>query len=378
MAKKVIFNAVVIAGVAFLLAGLVFTKLAQFGAMAEFGKNGGPPAETVSATSPREDVWETRLRAVGTVEPIRGIVIEVEASGIIDSIHFENGQDVTQGDLLVQIDIEVEMAQLRAAKATVSLAETEFQRATALRESGNVPQSQLDRAVADLERAKAEIQNLQALIDRKTIVAPFDGRVGIRRINLGQYVPTSTPIVSLQADEQVYINFSLPQKALSQLQTGMRMRITSDAYPEAGFEGELTAISPEIDPATRSVALQGTVDNLQGLLRAGLFVNIELIADATETVLLIPSTAILYAPYGNSVYVVVEETGGDGSVQLVAKQKFIRIGRARGDFVSILEGLEPGDRIVSAGAFKLRNGAPIRINNELAPEPKLEPKVDNS
>jgi membrane fusion protein (multidrug efflux system) len=378
MAKKFIFIAVVIIGVALLLSGLVFTKLAQFGTMAESGGNGGPPASTVSVALPHEDVWETRLKSVGSVEPIRGIVVEVEAAGIVDSIHFENGQFVKEGDLLVQIDVEVEKAQLRAAEATAALAATEFQRATKLRKSGNVPQSQLDRAIADLERAKAEIQNLQALIDRKTIKAPFGGRVGIRRINVGQYVPIGAPIVSLQADERVYINFSLPQKALSQLHPGMVMEITSDAYPKTSFKGELTAISPQIDPATRSVALQGTVDNPEGLLRAGLFVNVELIADATETVLLIPSTAILYAPYGNSVYVVEEATGEDGSQKLVAKQKFIRIGRTRGDYVSILEGLEPDARIVSAGAFKLRNGAPVRINNDLAPEPKLDPKVDNS
>jgi membrane fusion protein (multidrug efflux system) len=298
---------------------------------------------------------------------------------VIDSINFENGQEVKAGDLLVQLDIDVEKAQLRSAEATVQLSKTEFERATRLRKSGNVPQSDLDRAIADLERAEAEIQNLKALIERKTIEAPFDVRVGIRQINLGQDVSTGSPIVSLQADEQVYVNFSLPQKTLSKIQAGMQLAVVSDAYPEQTFVGTLTAISPVIDPATRSVALQGTIDNPDGLLRSGLFVNIELVADQTEEVLLIPSTAILYAPYGNSVYVVESKQSEDGSAEsLIAKQKFIRIGRTRGDFVSVLSGLEAGDRIVSTGAFKLRNGAAIAINNELEPKAQLDPEVDNS
>jgi len=268
---------------------------------------------------------------------------------------------------------------LRSAEATLQLSKTEFERATRLRKSGNVPQSDLDRAVADLERAQAEIQNLKALIDRKTIEAPFDGRVGIRQINLGQYVPTGAPIVSLQADEQVYVNFSLAQKALSKLKPGMKLDIVSDAYPERTFIGTLTAISPVIDPTTRSVALQGTIDNPDGLLLSGLFVNIELVSDEAEEVLLIPSTAILYAPYGNSVYVVESEKSEDGNTEsLIAKQKFIRIGRTRGDFVSVQSGLEADERIVSSGAFKLRNGAAITINNELEPQPELTPVVDNS
>ncbi|MFW5874404.1 MAG: efflux RND transporter periplasmic adaptor subunit [Verrucomicrobiota bacterium] len=379
MGKKIIFILAVILGVALVLAALVFTKFAQFGAMAEAGENGGPPPATVSVTTPREDVWETRLKAVGSIEPVRGILIQAESPGIVDSIGFENGQYVKRGDLLVQLDIGVEKAQLRAAEATAQLARTEFERARSLREGGNVPQSQLDRAAADLERAEAEIENLKAVIDRKTIRAPFDGRVGIRQINVGQYVPVGALIVSLQSDERVYVNFTLPQKALSRIETGMTVELTSDAYPEEVFAGELTAVSPEVDPTTRSVALQGTVENPDGFLRSGLFVNIELVSKESEEVLLIPGTAILYAPYGNSVFVVEtvrDEASGEES--LVAKQTFIRIGRTRGDFVSVVEGLRPDQRIVSAGAFKLKNGDTITINNELEPGPELEPEVDNS
>ena len=379
MRKKILFVILVVFVVGAIVAGLVFTKKAQFQAMAEAGANGGPPPSTVSVTKPKSDSWDIRIAAVGSIEPIRGIRIETEAAGRIEDIHFENGQYVDAGQPLVQMDVDAEKAELRAAEATKELARTEYQRAKRLRESGNIPQSQLDRAVADLERAAAEIENIKAIIDRKTIEAPFAGRVGIRQVNPGQFVPIGTPIVSLQDDERVYVNCSLPQKSLSKVKTGMTMEVRSDAFPKQVFTGALTAISPEVDPATRSVDLQGTVDNPEGLLRSGLFVDIELVSKASEEVLLIPATAIIYAPYGNSVYLIEAKSDeNSGEEKLVARQTFIRIGRTRGDLVDVTQGLEPGQRIVSAGAFKLKNGDPVKINNDLAPEPKLDPEVDNS
>ncbi|PXA03997.1 efflux transporter periplasmic adaptor subunit [Coraliomargarita sinensis] len=377
--KKTIFILSLFLGVILLIAFLVGTKMMQFGAMAEAGANGGPPPETVSSTEASTQVWQTRLRAVGTIEPVQGILIESETSGLVDAIAFENGQEVQKGDLLVQLDIDVEKAQLRAAVATAKLADLEYERAKSLRASGSIPESRLDSAAADLERAQAEIENINAVIDRKTIKAPFDGRVGIRQINLGQYVPLGSPIVNLQSDENVYANFSLPQKDLSQIEKSIPLTVRSDAYPEKEFQGELTAISPEIDATTRSVALQGTLQNADGLLRSGLFVEIEINLPDQRQVVAVPSTAILYAPYGNSVFVIEESEGAEnGEGQLTARQKFIRIGQTRGDYVSIVEGLKPGERIVSAGGFKLRNGSRIRINNELAPEPKTEPRPNNT
>jgi membrane fusion protein (multidrug efflux system) len=324
-------------------------------------------------------VWQTRLRAVGSIEPVRGILIESEASGLVVEIAFKNGQEVKQGELLVQLDVDVEKAQLRAALATAKLAELEYARAKSLRASGSVPESRLDQADADLERARAEIENINAIIDRKTIEAPFDGRLGIRQINLGQYVALGAPIVNLQSDENVYVNFSLPQKKLSLLEESIPLIVRSDAYPDQAFEGELTAISPKIDVATRSVALQGTLDNADGLLRSGLFVEIEINLPEPQHVVVVPSTAILYAPYGNSVFLIEETTHPQsGEIELTARQMFVRTGLARGDFVSIVEGLETGQRIVSAGGFKLRNGSRVRINNELAPEPELNPQPDNA
>ena len=371
--KKVSFSLLLIVALIVVLVTVFGTKVLQFKAMGASAEGMGPPPETVSTFEVVEQVWTKNWRAVGSIEPIQGILLETEIGGVVQSINFENGQNVALGDLLVQLDVEVERAELRAAEALARLAEVELERAKRLRESGNVPQSDLDRAVAEAQRAKAQVDNLQARIDRKTIRAPFSGQVGIRQINLGQFVPSGAPIVALQANETVYANFSLPQQALDKIETGYAIKLTSDVYPERSFEGSLTAISPEIDPTTRSVALQGTFDNADGLLRAGLFVRVEVSLPTKSTVVVVPSTAILYAPYGNSVYKIEHEATGP-----VARQHFVSLGEHKGDFVSIVKGVEVGEVVVSAGAFKLRNGSTVTINNDLAPEPKLDPKPNNS
>lgn len=374
MFKKFIFALALFALTAALVGFVVLTKIAQFGSGEEAG--GGPPPETVSTFVVERQVWERGIDAVGTVEPIRGVLLENEVSGVVRSIHFKNGDPVRENDVLVQLDIRVEQAQLRAAKADLSLAEVEFRRNQRLRESGNIPQSQLDRAKAELERAKAEVENIEAIIDRKTIRAPFDGRAGIRRINRGQFIATGAPLVTLQAFDRVYINFNLPQKKLGQLDTGLEIEVSSDSFADESFSGKITAISPQIDPVTRSVEIQGTIENTADKLRSGLFVRVRIKLPEDDKVLAVPATAILYAPYGNSVYRLVEsEEAASGKI---VDQSFVRIGRRLGDFVAIEEGVREGDVIVSAGAFKLRNKAPVRVNNDLAPEPETHPNPPNS
>ncbi len=373
--KKIffIFGFLLIIGVG--LTVLIGTKGLQFTAMAEAAENSGPPPTTISTFEVQEQSWGQHLRAVGSIQPVQGVELEAEAQGIVKKINFENGQQVGKGDLLVQLDVEVEKAQLKSAEATAKLAAIEFERAKRLRESGNVPQSNLDSAVADLERANAEVENIKAVIDRKTITAPFDGKVGIRQINLGQFVPLGAPIVAIQAYEQVYVNFSLPQQALSKVEVGYPLILKTDAFPDRDFQGKVTALSPEINPVTRTIQVQGTLENPDGALRAGLFVRVNVILPEINTILAIPATAILYAPYGNSVYKVVEdkETGS-----LVAKQFFVRLGQPRGDFVSVDMGVEPGDKVVSSGVFKLRNGISVNVDNSNTPTPKLHPTPDNS
>lgn len=374
MFKKIIFALSLLAFIAILLGFVVMTKLAQFGSDGEAGA--GPPPETVSTFVVEPQVWERGIDAVGTVEPIQGVVLENEVAGVVRSINFKNGEAVRENDVLLQLDISVEQAQLRAAKADLSLAEVEFKRNQRLRESGNIPQSQLDRAVAELERAEAEVENIEAIIDRKTIRAPFDGRTGIRRINVGQFLATGTPIVTLQSYDRVYINFNLPQKKLGQIDTGLMIEVSSDSFAGERFSGKVTAISPQIDPVTRSVEIQGTIVNSGDKLRSGLFVRVRIKLPEDDDVLAVPATAILYAPYGNSVYRVVDSEEAASGKRV--DQSFVRIGRRLGDFVAIEDGLKKGDVIVSAGAFKLRNKAPVRVNNELAPEPEKHPTPPNS
>jgi membrane fusion protein (multidrug efflux system) len=374
MHKKIIFALSLFALVGLIVGFVVVTKVAQFGSGGEAG--GGPPPETVSTFVVERQVWERGIDAVGTVEPVQGVLLENELAGVVASINFANGQAVEAGDVLVQLDIQVEQAQLRAAKADLGLAEVEFERNERLREGGNIPQSQLDRAVADLERAKAEVQNIEAIIDRKTIRAPFKGRVGIRRINLGQFLLTGAPIVSVQAFDRVYINFNLPQSSLGKIAEGLTIDVSSDGFPDDRFSGKITAINPLVDPVTRSVEIQGTIENTDDKLRSGLFVRVRIHLPEDDEVLVVPATAILYAPYGNSVYRIAEtEEAGGGPT---ASQAFVRIGRRLGDFVAIEDGLAAGDEIVSAGAFKLRNNAPVRINNDLAPKAEKEPTPPNS
>jgi len=341
--------------------------------MGAAGGGMGPPPESVSTFTVEAQTWIRSIKAVGTIEPIQGVLLEAEVAGLVEAINFENGQMVEAGDVLVQLDVKVEKAELQAAQALARLAEVELERAQRLRKSGNVPQSDLDRAVAEEEKTKADLENIKARIARKTTKAPFTGRVGIRHINLGQYLAQGAAIVALQANEKVYVNFSLPQQALGQIKSGLSLALTSDAYPESNFKGSVTAISPEIDPSTRSIQIQGTLDNPDGILRAGLFVRVEVTLPEQDTVTVVPATSILYAPYGNSIYKVESTEAG-----LVAKQHFVRIGTRRGDFVSIEKGIEVGEKIVSAGAFKLRNGISVTVNNKLAPDPKLAPTPDNS
>lgn len=379
MLKKILFVVALIVSLGLVVTFLVVTKGAQFSAMSEAGKNAGPWPESVSTFVVEEQTWSNSLQAIGSIEPVQGVTLEAEIAGVVKQINFSNGQKVKAGDLLVQLDVDVEQAQLRAAEATAQLSTVELKRSERLLKTGSVTQSQLDKAIADEAGAQANVENLKAVIARKTIRAPFTGILGIRQINLGQYVPQGSPIVTLQSNDQVFVNFTLPQQALAKLQSGMTLELQSDVHPDSAFKGEVTAISPQVDPITRTVEVQGTLDNLDGKLRAGLFVRVSVQLPEVYTVTVVPSTAILYAPYGNSIFIVEESKDEAGESQgLKVRQSLIKIGDKRGDFVNIIKGLEVGEQIVSAGAFKLRNGSSVVINNELAPKPELAPTPGNT
>jgi membrane fusion protein (multidrug efflux system) len=400
MVKKIIFALCIFGGLALALLFILGTKKASFEAMGESaalmqeakklmkeaeqlmeeaGMLMPPMPESVATFTAERQSWIDSVQAIGSVEPVQGVRIDAEVAGVVSAINFKNGQVVEEGDILVQLDVTVEAALLNSNKASAHLAKTELDRAKRLRSTDAIAQSQLDRAQADFDKATAQMQNLEAIIERKTIRAPFSGRTGIRTINLGQYLSPGAPIVTLQSYDPVFVNFTLPQQAIARIDTGMQVTLHSDVYPGQDFSGTLTAISPQIDPTTRSIKLQGTLNNPDELLRPGLFVKVTVTLPKKNDVLVVPATAIVYAPYGNSIFKVVTETDeATGATTTVAKQSFIRIGKSKGDFVSIIEGIEAGDEVVSAGAFKLRNGMPVTIHNEMAPTPQLAPTPNNS
>jgi len=361
------------------LGALAGVKIMQFQKLMAAGKAFVQPPESVSSAAVREEKWQGTLTAIGSITAVQGVTVTPDIPGIAREIAFESGAVVSKGDLLVRLDTSSEEAQLRALEAQEELARLNLARERSLRTQNMVSQSELDTAEATLKQNQGTADATRATIGKKTIRAPFAGRLGIRLINLGQYLDTGKPIVSLQSLTPIYAECSFPQQELARLKTGMRVRVTTDAYPGRQFDGTLTAINPDLDPQTRSVGLQATFDNPEQLLRPGMFARVEVLLPEEQPVLVIPATSVLSAPYGDSVYVIESKPGkANGKPELAVRQQFIRTGRARGDFVSVESGLKPGDRIVSAGIFKLRNGMPVIENNDLTPKNDVAPRPSDS
>ena len=336
-----------------------------------------PPPETVATAIAHEEQWPDTLPAVGSVSPAQGVTVAPEIGGTVAEIAFESGAVVNKGDLLLRLDTSSEEAQLRAAEAQAELARLNAERNRKLREDKTVSQSELDATEATLKQAQANADGIRATIAKKTLRAPFAGKLGIRLVNLGEQLEPGKGIVSLQSLSPVFVDFSLPQQEFARLQTGLKVRAFLDAYPTNEFEGELAAINPDLDPVTRSVRVRAKFANDGELLRAGMFVRVSVILPEGKPVLVVPSTAVVSAPFGDSVFVITPD-GKPGSTNLVAQQKFIRTGRMHGDFVSVETGLKAGDKVATAGLFKLRNGVSVRENNELAPKPSLSPNPPNT
>jgi membrane fusion protein (multidrug efflux system) len=362
-----------------IVGALAGVKTLQIQKLMADGKSFASPPECVSSAVAREEKWQGTLTAIGSVTAVQGVTVTPELAGIIREIAFESGAVVAKDALLVRLDTSTEEAQLHALEAQEELARLTLARERTLRSQNMVPQSELETAEATLKQNEGMADATRAIIQKKTIRAPFGGRLGIRLVNLGQYLDTGKPIVSLQSLTPIYADFSLPQQELARLQTGMRVRVTTDTYPGRQFEGTLTAINPDLDAQTRSVGLQATFENAEQLLRPGMFARVEVLLPEEQPVLVIPATSVLSAPYGDSVYVIESKPGKDGGKpEFAVRQQFIRTGRAQGDFVSVESGLKPGERIVSAGIFKLRNGMSVIENNELSPKNELAPHPSDS
>ncbi|HEY4301852.1 MAG TPA: efflux RND transporter periplasmic adaptor subunit [Candidatus Didemnitutus sp.] len=367
MAKKIILSVV---GVIIIVGGLVYIKLGQFSAMGAAGKNMVMPPTIVTASPVKADVWENTLTATGSIVTVQGVTVSAELAGKIVGINFESGAQVKEGDLLVQMDVSVEEAQLRAAEASAALAKVNLERSTDLLGKTAISKSDYDLVDAQAKQANAQVDNLRSVIAKKTIRAPFAGRLGLRQVNLGQILKEGDPIASLETLDPIYVNFSLPQQQLVLVKAGTPIRVTTDNANGTQFEGKVTAVNPDVDPMTRNVRIQGTLTNAKEFLHPGMFANVTVILPEVTHVLSIPATSILYAPYGDSVFVV--ENGKNGGS--VLRQQFIQVGEARGDFVDVTKGLKAGDTVVTSGVFKLLAGMPVKIDNTLELDAQLAPK----
>ncbi len=376
MTKRIILT---ILGVLVMIGILGGIKGLQISRMIAIGSQSTPPPETVTTAAVRTESWESLITSVGSLEAVQGVMLTAELPGKVVRIAFEPGTRVKAGDLLLQQDISSEEAQLRAVEATVALTKLELERSSKLLAKNAVAQAKYDSDNAQYRQAVAQIDGIRATIRKKTIRAPFAGSLGIRLVNLGQVLNEGDPIVSLQTIDPIFVNFFLPQQQLAQVKPGLKVRVTTDALPGQVIDGEITAISPEVDVATRNIRVQATVANSQEHLRPGMFVNVAVVLASKGDVLAIPTTSVLYAPYGDTVFVVHEKKGEKGVQPVkVVQQKIVQLGEKRGDFVAIVSGLDKGETVVSTGAFKLRNDQAVLVDNTLAPEFKLAPKPEDS
>ncbi len=363
-----------------IIAGLAWLKYSQFQAMGEAAEQMVVPPEIVNSFTIREDQWQPRISSVGSVAAVRGTMVSTEASGIVREINFEAGSEVTTGAQLAQLDVDIEKAQLGEAVAAADLTKVSFGRAKQLIESRSIAKAEFDTAAADLRQALARVDNIKALIAKKTVRAPFAGKLGIRSFSVGQFLQTGREVVSLQALDTVYVDFSLPQQGLSDVAEGLQIEVTTDAYPDQTFRGTITAVNPDIDPSTRNVRVQATLNNADKRLRPGMFAAVDIITSRSETVLFIPETAVQHAAFGDSVFVIEkdEKASDPTTTSLVLRQQIVRLGARHGDFVVVTEGLKSGQIIVSTGVFKLRPATSVLIDNKLAPKFSLQPDPENT
>jgi membrane fusion protein, multidrug efflux system len=370
------------------LGALVGIKALQIRSMIQFGQTmmaAGPPAESVNTARAVAESWGGTLTTVGSVVSVRGVALSNEVPGVVSRINFESGARVRAGQVLLELDASVEKAQLGSTQARMALARQTLERSRALAPSGAIPASQLEVDESSVNTLSAELKALQAQIERKTVHAPFDGRLGIRAVNLGQYLAPGTTLTVLESPESVFIDFTLPQTDLNQLRVGMSVLAQAETEGVPPIPGTISAIEPTLDPQTRSVRLRAAVSNKEERLRPGMFVRVAVLLPEEKPVVAVPATAIVHATYGDSLFVVEPKKseagepvmGPDGKPVLSARQQFVRVGRARGDFVAILAGVKPGEEVVVAGAFKLRNGASIAVKNDVKLEPQLNPKPVN-
>ncbi|MFT6967308.1 MAG: membrane fusion protein (multidrug efflux system) [Cellvibrionaceae bacterium] len=376
--KKTFFWVVV--GLCLVISSLVYVKYEQISTLISSGKNFTPPATTTTSFDVQKTSWEQTLSSIGSLEATKGLIVTADISGRISNVLFEAGSEVKAGDLLIQQDTSEEQARLRSNQAAAALAKSTLERITKLYNQKVASKSELDNSKSTYDSAVANVDNTKAAIEKKSIRAPFAGRLGIRLVNLGQFINTGDSVVSLQAIDKMYVNFSLPQQFNSKVDVGLSIRLESDAVPEKQFLGSINAIDPEIEVATRSVRLQAVIDNPNKELLPGMFATIDVLLPNNKAVLYIPVTAVQYATFGDSVFVIEaakdpEKNQVVDPEKLIVRQQFVKLGESRGDFVAVDKGLNETDKIASTGVFKLSNGGSVVINNSVVPNFSITPDV---
>jgi membrane fusion protein (multidrug efflux system) len=375
MAKRLIIVLVATAG----LLGLIgFVKFQQIQAAIKQGSSFQPPPEAVTTIVTRQEKWPQTVTAIGSVTAVHGVTVSADLPGVVRKITFDSGKSAGAGQMLVELDTSQERAQLAAAEAQRDLAKLTLDRARGLRERDVISQADLDRAQADFKQADANVDQIRAVIGRKQIRAPFGGVLGLRQVNLGQYLAGGDPVVSLQSMDPVYVNFSVPQQEVGELRPGDVVRVAAESAAVSGRAGRVTAINSLVDEATRNMQVQATFQNPDHRLRPGMFVNVEVLVGSGGSIVALPASAVSFAPYGNSVFVVENLRDPKGRPYKGVSQRFVKLGPGRGDQVAVLSGIEPGEEVVTSGVFKLRNGAAVLINNQVQPSNNPKPKPEDS
>jgi len=357
---------------------LGFVKFKQIQTAIAQGAAYQPPPEAVTTIVAAQEQWPSTINAIGTLAPVRGVTVSADLPGIVDQIQFESGDWVREGQTLAILDTRQEQAQMAAAEAQRVLARLNFNRMQELLDQRVISRAEYDSATAQSRETEARVGEIRAAIERKTIRAPFPGMLGIRQVNKGQYLAGGDPLVTLQSLNPIYVNVGVPQQAIGQVRVGRAVRITTENLGNVAFDGRVTAIDSVVDEKTRNIQVQATLANPDGKLRPGMFVQTEMILGANQAVIALPASAISYAPYGDSVFVVSDMKDDKGRTYRGVRQQIVKVGPARGDQIAVLSGIKAGEEVVTSGLFKLRNGAAVQVNNKVKPGNNSAPKPENS
>ena len=375
MAKRMI----LMLGVVLVVIGaLGFMKFKQVETAIQVGASYQPPPEAVTSIVAQREQWPASMGVIGTMEAVHGVTVSADLPGVVEKILFESGQSVHAGDVLVVLDTRQERAQLASLEAQSELARVNFGREQQLLDAGVISRLEYDQATAQQKATEANEAEIRATIERKTIRAPFSGILGIRKVNLGQYLSAGSAVVPLQSLNPIYVNFGVPQQSVREVRVGGNLHVTSEDIAGHVFTGKVTALDSVVDETTRNIQVQATLANPEGKLRPGMFVQVDVGLGANRSVITLPASAINYAPYGNSVFVITDLKDPKGKTYRGVRQQFVKVEGSRGDQVAVISGVNPGDEVVTSGVFKLRNGAAVTVNNKVQPGNNPAPKPEDS